>query len=145
MKNPEEHYRRLERMYVRARTQQFIPSTVEVSEGKAVVRLPILQSYFHAFDALHGAFYFKAMDDAAFFAANSLVADVAVLTTAFNIHFIRPVTGSSVTATGIVVSETKRLLIADADLVDEHGREVGRGTGTFMLSEIPLTPEIGYS
>jgi uncharacterized protein (TIGR00369 family) len=145
MKEPEEHYRRLERMYVRARSQQFIPSTVEIAEGKAIVRMPILQSYFHALDALHGAFYFKVMDDAAFFAVSSLVQDVAVLTTAFNIHFTRPVTGSSIAATAIVVSETQRLFIADAVVVDEHGREVGRGTGTFMRSKIPLTPDIGYA
>lgn len=145
MKHPEEHYRRLERMYVRARSQEFIPSTVEISEGKAVVRLPILPSYFQALNALHGAFYFKVMDDAAFFAVNSLMDDVAVLTTAFNVQFLRPVTGSSITATGIVVSESRRIFIADAVIVNEHGREVGRGSGTFMRSRIPLTPEIGYA
>jgi hypothetical protein len=29
--------------------------------------------------------------------------------------------------------------------VDSAGRIVARGTGTFMRSEIPLTPEIGYA
>ncbi len=44
----------------------------------------------HAGGAVHGANYFKAMDDAAFFAANSLVDDVFVLTVSFNVYFLRP-------------------------------------------------------
>lgn len=145
MKDPEEHYRRLERMYVRANSQQFIPSTVEVGEGRAVVRLPLLQNYFHAGAALHGAYFFKVMDDAAFFAVNSLVTDVLMLTVSFNVFLTRPVTGSSITANGFVVSRTSQMFIAEAVVTDEHGREVGRGIGNFMRSKLPLSPEIGYS
>lgn len=145
MKTPEEHYRRLERMYARANSQQFLPSTVEIAEGRAVVRMPLLQSYFHAGAALHGAFYFKVLDDAAFFAVNSLVDDVFVLTVSFNVYFTQPVTGSSITASGVIVSQTTQLFIADAVVVDERGREAGRGTGSFMRSKQPLSPDIGYS
>ncbi len=44
--------------------------------------------------------YFKALDDAAFFAANSVVEDVFVLTTNFNIQLLRTVTEGTLIATG---------------------------------------------
>ena len=40
--------------------------------------------------AAHGTLYFKMLDDAAFYAANSLVSDRFLLTTAFNLHFTKP-------------------------------------------------------
>jgi acyl-coenzyme A thioesterase PaaI-like protein len=37
------------------------------------------------------------------------------------------------------------MLIADVEAVDSRGRVVARGTGTFMRSEIPLGPKLGYA
>ena len=34
---------------------------------------------------------------------------------------------------------------AEAELVDDRGRIVGRGSGSFMRSAIPLSPEVGYA
>ena len=48
-------------------------------------------------------------------------------------------------ATGRVVHQSRRLFIADAQAADEEGQEVARGTGTFMRSETPLGPELGYA
>lgn len=44
---------------------------------------------FHAAGAAHGRLFFKRLDDAAFYAANSLVTDRFFPTTAFNMHFAR--------------------------------------------------------
>ena len=46
--------------------------------------------------------YFKLLDDAAFFAVHSIVTDVFVLTTSFNINLIRPVSSGVITAKGKV-------------------------------------------
>ena len=35
--------------------------------------MPIKKDYFHALEAIHGSVYFKILDDAAFFAAQSVV------------------------------------------------------------------------
>ena len=45
--------------------------------------------------AAHGTSYFKMLDDAAFYAANSLVTDRFLLTTAFNLLFTRPLGAGS--------------------------------------------------
>ena len=142
--NPE-HFRRLEHMYLTAATiNDYFRPGLSVSEGEAEVRIEVDPKFFHAAGAVHGSVYFKALDDAAFFAANSVVEDVFVLTTSFNIHLLRPVTEGTLIAKGTLVSETKSLLIADAELHDDKGRLVGRGTGSFMKSKMLLADVAGY-
>jgi acyl-CoA hydrolase len=60
--------------------------------------------YFHAAGAAHGTSYFKMLDDAAFYAANSLVTDRFLLTTAFNLLFTKPLGEGPVIAEGRWVS-----------------------------------------
>ena len=47
-------------------------------------------------------------------------------------------------ADGRWVSGRRRVLVADSRLVDRDGEEIGRGTGTFMRSRIPLSGLPGY-
>ena len=49
-----------------------------------------------------------------------------------------------VVAEGRWVSGRKRVFVAESRLVDEEGDEIGRGTGTFMRSHIPLSSLPGY-
>ncbi len=146
MSPKQDHWRRLERMYLtRASINDYFRPSMIVGEGEAEVRIEVDPKFFHAAGAVHGSVYFKAMDDAAFFAANSVVEDVFVLTTNFNIHLLRPVTEGTLIARGALVSETKSLLIADAELRDDRDRLVGRGTGNFMKSRMLLAEVPGYA
>ena len=79
----EQHYRKLERMYLGASINDYFRPAMTVSDGSARVVIPVRKDFFHAAGAVHGSVYFKAMDDAAFFAAASIVADVFVLTASF--------------------------------------------------------------
>jgi uncharacterized protein (TIGR00369 family) len=88
--------------------------------------------------------YFKALDDAAFFAVNSLVDDVFILTVSFNLYLTRPISEGEMKATGRVIHRSRRLFVAESELIDAKGREIARGSGTFMRSTIPLSPELGY-
>jgi uncharacterized protein (TIGR00369 family) len=89
--------------------------------------------------------YFKALDDSAFFAANSLVTDVFVLTVTYNVYLTRPISAGELRAEGTVVHRSRQLLIADSEVKDSEGRQIARGSGTFVRSQIPLTPAIGYA
>ena len=140
----EEHFKKLERMYLGAPINRYFAPRIAISEGQAIVTLPLRDDFHHAASAVHGAVYFKVLDDAAFFAVNSVVDDVFVLTVAFTVHFIRPVSEGVITATGRVVHRSRRMLIADVEAVDSRGRVVARGTGTFMRSDTPLGPDLGY-
>ena len=140
------HFQKLERMYLVANIQKlmFETTTIKISEGKAEVGLTVQQKYHHAGAAMHGAVYFKLLDDAAYFAANSVIKDVFLLTSSFNVNLIRPATEGKLKAIGKLRSQTKNLLIAEATIYNEEGKEIAFGTGTFMKSGVVLTPEIGY-
>ena len=140
-----EHFRRLERMYGSAPINDFFAPRLQIVEaGHAELRLTVRPEFHHAAHAAHGAVYFKALDDATFFAANSLVEDVFVLTVSFNLYLTRPVCDGEIVATGYVVSRSKRLYIAEGVLVDARGREIARGSGSFMPSTTSLSADIGY-
>jgi uncharacterized protein (TIGR00369 family) len=105
----------------------------------------VTEDAYHAAGAAHGTVYFKMLDDAAFYAANSLVTDRFLLTTSFNLHFSKPVRAGLVIAEGQWVSGKRRVFVAESRLVDAEGDEIGRGTGTFMRSHIALSSLPGYS
>jgi uncharacterized protein (TIGR00369 family) len=140
----EEHFRKLERTYRHAPINEFYAPVLTVSAGAAELAFDVQPKMHHAAHAAHGSVYFKALDDAAFFAANSLVEDVFVLTTSFTIYMMRPVSQGRITAQGHVTHRTGRLFFAEATLEDQEGRRIASGGGTFMRSGILLTPEIGY-
>ena len=140
-----EHFRRLERMYASAPINDFFAPRLRIIEaGVAELRLAVRPDFHHAAGAAHGAVYFKALDDATFFAVNSLLEDVFALTVSFNLYLTRPVRDGELVATGRVVTRSRRLYVAEGLLVDSDGKEVGRGSGAFMPSAVALSPEIGY-
>lgn len=141
----EAHFRALEALYDAAPINRLFDSRLEITEpGVARIQFSLDSRYYHAGGAAHGTSYFKMLDDAAFYAANSLVTDRFLLTTAFNLLFTRPMKEGIVTAEGRWISGQRRVLIADARLIDASGEEVARGTGTFMRSRIPLASLPGY-
>jgi uncharacterized protein (TIGR00369 family) len=139
------HYRALEALYASAPVNRLFDSRLAiVDEGHARIRFSVDERFHHAAGAAHGTIYFKMLDDAAFYAANSMVTDRFLLTTAFNLHFTRPIRAGEVIAEGRWVSGRRRVFIAESHLVDSEGEEIGRGTGTFMRSHIALSGLAGY-
>jgi len=139
------HYRALERLYASAPVNEKFRSDLEiVGEGVSRLTFTITQDVYHAAGAAHGTIYFKMLDDAAFYAANTLATDTFLLTTSFNLHFTKPVKEGEVVAEGKWVSGRRRVMVAESRLVDAEGEEIGRGTGTFMRSRIPLSSLPGY-
>lgn len=141
----EAHYRALESLYAAAPINQIFPSVLSIAEaGVARITFDLDRRFFHAGGAVHGTSYFKMLDDAAFYAANSLVTDRFLLTTQFNLLFTRPLAEGPAVAEGRWISGQRRVFVAEARLIDAAGEEVARGTGTFMRSRIPLATLQGY-
>ena len=139
------HFRALESLYTAAPINRLFESRLEVPEaGVARIHFAIDERHFHAAGAAHGTSYFKMLDDAAFYAANSLVTDRFLLTTQFSLNFTRPLGKGPVIAEGRWISGQRRVFIAEARLIAADGEEVARGTGTFMRSRIALAGLPGY-
>lgn len=141
----EAHWRALEGLYASAPINREFVSYLEIiEEGFVRIHFEVLPQHFHAAGAAHGTVYFKMMDDAAFYAANTLVTDCFLLTTAFNLLFTKPLHPGMAIAEGRWVSGRRRVLLAESRIIDAAGSEVGRGTGTFQRSRIPLGSLPGY-
>ena len=143
--NKEEHFRKLTSMYAAAPITSRQPSTIRIEEGRAEIVIPVHSGYFHGAGAVHGAIYFKALDDAAFFAVSSLVEDVFVLTVSFTVYFTKPVSKGEIRAVGKVVYASKSNVLAEAEAVDSEGQLIARASGAFVRSKIPLGPDVGYA
>jgi uncharacterized protein (TIGR00369 family) len=141
----EAHLRALEALYASAPINRLFESRIELPEaGQSKIRFAVQADMFHAANAAHGTLYFKMLDDAAFYAANGFSSDRFLLTTAFNLHFTKPMKNGEAVAEGRWVSGRRRVFVAEARIVDSSGDECARGTGTFMRSHIALTTLPGY-
>jgi uncharacterized protein (TIGR00369 family) len=134
----EEHYRKLERLYVSAPTNAYYKPSISVAEGIAEIQIDVRPDFYHAMAAIHGSVYFKLLDDAGFFAANSLVTDVWLLTANFTIHLLRPVSSGRLTAQGKVLNPGGRQFLADAQLFDSDAQLVAYGMGAYARSKMAI-------
>ena len=142
--NDQDHYRALENMYLAAPINAFFKPRISISERAARIEIQVREAFFHTAGAVHGAAYFKMLDDAAFFAANSLVQDVFVLTKSFTVHFTRPVTQGRMWSVGRVVEQDDRHISAEAIVYTASGQEIGLGSGVFVRSRITLASIPAY-
>jgi len=141
----EAHLRALESLYDSAPVNRLFESQLRLPEaGRSEIDFTVSTDTFHAAGAAHGTLYFKMLDDAAFYAANGLVSDRFLLTTAFNLHFTKPMRIGPARAEGRWISGKRRVFVAEARIVDESGEECARGTGTFLRSHIALSGLDGY-
>jgi uncharacterized protein (TIGR00369 family) len=140
----DEHYIKLENMMHSAPFVQLTGAKVSVKKGQAQITLPVKKDFYHAAGAMHGALYFLALDNAAFFAVNSLVEDVFVLTTSFTTYITRPVSDGVIKAFGKVVNQNRSQFIAESVMFDSNDKEIARASGIFVRSKIPLSEIIGY-
>ena len=139
------HLRALESLYASAPINTLFASTLTLREaGRSEIAFTVAQDAYHAAGAAHGTVYFKMLDDAAFYAANALVSDRFLLTTAFNLHFTKAMKHGAARAEGRWVSGRRRVFVAEARIIDSSGEECARGTGTFLRSHIALSGLTGY-
>lgn len=138
------HYRSLENMYRAAPINDLYPPKIDVREGQASITVEMQKQYEHAAGGVHGSVYFKLLDDAAFFAANSLEAEVFVLTTSFTTYITRPISGGHMRAEGKVVNKNRSQWVVEAVVYDAQDREIGRGNGIMVRSKVLLSDIEAY-
>lgn len=139
----EKHYRSLESMYLAAPTNEYYKPIINVSESQADITITLKESMYHSAGAVHGSVYFKVLDDAAFFAANSLEKEFFVLTSSFTTYLTRPMVSGELKAIGKVVNKTKNQWIVES-IAYNDGKEVARGSGLFVRGRLPLVEAKGY-
>tara|TARA_B100001057_G_scaffold296629_1_gene296833 strand:- start:127 stop:558 length:432 start_codon:yes stop_codon:yes gene_type:complete len=134
------HYKKLENIYLNANLNKEIYSNTEIviSKNYSEIKMPIKEDYFHALNAIHGSVYFKMLDDAAFFAAQSIIEDYMLLTASFNITFKMPVTNGSIKSVGTLCSVSEKEFNADSKIYNSKNEIVAFGKGVFKKSKISI-------
>jgi uncharacterized protein (TIGR00369 family) len=143
--NKDKHYIALERMYLAAPINEFYNPKIDVTDAVATIEIDLSEKYFHAAGAVHGSVYFKMLDDAAFFAANSLEKEVFVLTTSFTTYLTRPVSSGVIKSVGKVVNQNRSQFIAESIAYNSDGQEIARGSGIFVRGKLLLADAMGYA
>ena len=97
----DQHFVALQNMCLAAPISELYHPSIEISDSEATIEIEVSEQFFHAAGALHSSVYFKMLDDAAFFAANSLERDVFVPTTSFTTYLTRPVSSGTLRSLGV--------------------------------------------
>ena len=132
-------------MYLAAPINDIYKPKIEVKEGEAYIEIALSEKYHHSAGGVHGSVYFKLLDDAAFFAANSLEETFFVLTTSFTTYITRPVSNGVMKGVGKVVNFNKSQFIVESIVYDSQQREIGRGNGVFVRGKTLLKDSLGYN
>lgn len=141
------HFRSLEKMFQAAPINKDLikGAKLSVSDHQAELKLSMREELFHAAGSLHGAIYFKLLDDSAYFAAASAETDFFLYTKGYHIHFKRPVTGGVLRAKGRLTEKRANEWLAVSEIFDEDDRLVASGQGVFVKSKLLLKDQKGYS
>ena len=134
------HYKKLQKIYLNANLNKDIYSNTEIiiSKNYSEIKMPIKGDYFHALKAIHGSVYFKMLDDAAFFAAQSVVQDYMLLTASFNISFKISVSNGYIKSIGTLYSESEKEITAESRMYNSKNELVAFGNGIFKKSKISI-------
>jgi uncharacterized protein (TIGR00369 family) len=122
-------------MYLAAPINKVDQPTINISEGKAEIAMAVNEDFFHAANALHGSVYFKMLDDAAFFAAHSVIDDVFILTVSFQTQLLRPINSGKIFAKGELIKNMGNKMEARAKLFNDEGKLIATGSGVFVKSK----------
>ena len=139
------HYQALEKMYLSGAINKIYQPKISVEKGRAEIEINVKEKLFHSGSAVHGSVCFKMLDDAAFFAANSVQPTFFMLTASFTLYFLRPVTSGILRSVGTLVSAGSSQFISESVVYNALGKEVARGSGVFVKSKKKLADVAGYS
>ena len=143
-KQLETHWEKLERRYLAAASSEYFDPGVSVSQQEAEIVVAIRDEFFCATGIVHPSVHFALMADAAALAVNSIVEDALVVPVNFNVQFASPRATGELLARARLLGISGDHYLAESALSDSDGNEIGRASGAFMQSDVPLSPEIGY-
>ena len=133
------HFTFLQKLYLQAPIQKLYPkTTIDIKEKEASISMPISLNHLHAENSMHGSVYFRLLDDAAFFAANSIEDKYFVLTATFKVKLMKPISKGLLTSKGIVTEFNNSKIFARSLLYNEENELLASGEGIFIRSTIKL-------
>ncbi len=105
-------------------------------DGGAEVRLEIKEQMLNSRGLVHGGVICSLVDQAIGAAVHfALGRGRRAVTVELKVNFLAPSTGGTVTAKGRLIREGKRLFVGEAEVLDQEGRMIAKGLGTWAVVE----------
>ena len=105
---------------------------VELGNKSATIQLTIHDSIINLVGIVHGAIYFKLIDDACFFAALSAKKSNFVATSNMTIHYLTPASEGVLIAHAKMITKQGRKYLCECDIKDKEGTIYAYGSGSFV-------------
>jgi acyl-coenzyme A thioesterase PaaI-like protein len=138
------HFEKLTNLYLSSADRDDLEPGIRISEGAAEIFVSIPKEPNDNAGNIDSSFYFKAMTDASLYAVNSLIDDALIAMVNFNTYLTRPGQKGEFIIKGRFVGMSGDNFLAEAVITDAEGREIARGNGAFMKSDISLASASGY-
>ena len=106
-------------------------------EGDAHFEMPHMADFQHAMRDTHGGVIATLLDNAGWFTAATRY-DHWVNTAEMTVRLHEPANREDLTAHGQIIRDGKRICVASMEVRSVSGRLIATGTGTFVVSSIPI-------
>ena len=139
------HFQCLIGLYRAAPINGFYQPEMQLEERIARIEIETKEKMHHTLGFIHGSVYFKMLDDAAYFAAQTTEREHFLLTSDFRIDLIRPFQLGRIVATGTVQHVGKKDILAHSELRCSKGKLLATGVGKFTRSTWLLAKQEAYT
>lgn len=107
---------------------------VRGDSGETEVRIPVKPFLLNRSGVVHGGVICTLMDEAIGWAAyNSVGEGSQLVTVELKTNFLEAATSGTLTGHGRVIRQGKHLVVGEGDILDQEGKRVARGLGTWMI------------
>ncbi len=115
-------------------------TSVESSEGRAVLTTAAHQTHFNDTGTVHGGFIASLLDAASGYAGLSVLPTThRPVAAQLNVNFIRPVSGGQLRASARVVKQGMQVLHIESDLADAQGTLLAQSVGIWLIQRVPAS------
>jgi len=143
-KQQELHLEKLENLYLSDQVNKDLDPGVKILEGEAEIHIPVREKVSNTDGSIIGCICYKLMEDAAILALNSIVNDVQVTASNFNIYLSNSIASRELTARAKFIGESGNQILVETVVLDDNRSEIARGNGAFNKSSIKLEQLDGY-
>ena len=105
---------------------------VHFGKESATVSMTIHESILNLVGTLHGAIYFKLIDDSCFFAALSAKESHFVATSNMTIHYVKPTSEGRLVAKARIITKRNRMYLCKSTIFNEKEDIIAYGSGSFI-------------
>ncbi len=107
---------------------------VRGESNETEVRIPLRPFVLNRNGVVHGGVICTLMDEAIGWAAHDSLEEGGHLVTAeLKINFLAAATSGTLAGRGRVIRQGKHLIVGEGDILDQEGRLLARGLGTWMI------------